>query len=405
MNIPGQLFESSPLLDWLPDETFFSWVSRNHRLWGHDADWRTSQLLFGSRQAGIHHDLPNGLGIFSKRTANQLGTAGAIARERTLLGYYGRFLSPGDEQEAVLALSGNSVAHLKFRLGLLTSRFRANHPLKACTACMAADVQEHGWAYWHLDHQFPGVWWCNTHGLPLRESLLKSTGVDRFLWHLPCIDSLRELPPEICHPTEAMLTSLFSLARTTVDLVAGTSLCELEPDYLYRAYRVELTHRGWVTEGGSLRLSIIAANFLEYARQLRLIPELDALPATIQESTVQIGRLLRPMRSGTHPLRHMLIIDWLFGDADSFLRLYRALPQDSASAVDDKKTDVVSTDEDDKFAEINAKLIQLMKIEGKSARATAQQLGVDTCASRCRYRVRWSNSSTTSATMRQILMH
>lgn len=175
-----------------------------------------------------------------------------------------------------------------------------------------------------------------------------------------------------------MLTSLSSLARTTVDLVAGTSPCELEPDYLYRAYRVELTHRGWVTEGGSLRLSIIAANFLEYARQLRLIPELDALPATIQESTAQIGRLLRPMRSGTHPLRHMLIIDWLFGDADSFLRLFRALPQDSASAVDDKRPDVVSTDEDDKFAEINAKLNQLMKTEGKSARATAQQLGVDT---------------------------
>jgi transposase len=366
------------LLNWLPDETFFSWVSRNHRLWGHDADWRTSQLLFGSRQAGIHHDLPNGLGIFSERTANQLGTAEAIARERTLLRYYGRFLSPGDEQEAVLALSGNSVAHLKFRLGLLTSRFRAHHPLKACTACMAMDVQEHGWAYWHLQHQYPGVWWCNTHGIPLRESLLKSTGVDRFLWHLPCLDSLRELPSEISHPTEAMLTSLSSLAKTAIELVAGTRPCELEPDYLYRAYRAELTQRGWVTEGGSLRLSIIAANFLEYARQTRLIPELGAFPATIQESMAQIGRLLRPMRSGAHPLRHILIIDWLFGDADSLLRLYRALPRDLAPAADDTKSENACMNEGDKFAELSVKLIQLMKTEGKSARATAQQLGVDT---------------------------
>lgn len=378
MSNSGQLFESSPLLDWLPDETFFSWVSRNHRLWGHDADWRTGQLLFGSRQAGIHHDLPNGLGIFSERTANQLGTAGAIARERTLLRYYGRFLSPGDEQEAVLALSGNSVAHLKFRLGLLTSRFRANHPLKACTACMAADVQKHGWAYWHLQHQYPGVWWCNTHGIPLRESLLKSTGVDRFLWHLPCLDSLRELPPEISHPTGATLTSLSSLAKTEIDLVAGTRPCELDSDYLYRAYRAELTQRGWVTEGGSLRLSIIAAHFLEYSLRHRLIPELGAFPATIQESMAQIGRLLRPMRSGAHPLRHILIIDWLFGDADSFLRLYRALPRDLAPPVDDTKSENACMNEGDKFAEICIKLIQLMKTEGKSARATAQLLGVDT---------------------------
>jgi len=158
MNSPGQLFESTPLLDWLPDETFFSLVSRNHNLWGHAVDWRTSLLLFGSRQAGIHHDLPNGIGVFAERTGNQLGTADEIVRERTLLKYYGRFLSNENEQEAVLALSGNTVAHLKFRLGLLTSRFRANHPLKACTSCMAADVLEHGWAYWHMEHQFPGVW-------------------------------------------------------------------------------------------------------------------------------------------------------------------------------------------------------------------------------------------------------
>lgn len=378
MKSPEQLFESSPLLDWLPDETFFSLASRNHNFWGHDADWRTSLLLFGYRQAGIHHDLPNGIGIFAERTGNQLGTAEAIARERTLLRYYGRFLSARDEQGTVLALSGNTVAHLKFRLGLLTSRFRANHPLKACTACIAADVLEHGWAYWHLEHQFPGVWWCNTHGIPLRESLLKSTGVGRFLWHLPSIGMLRELPPEISRLTDVTVTNLSSLARSTIGLVAGTNPVELDPDYLYRAYRAELTQRGWVTEGGSLRLSIIAANFLEYARLLRFIPELGALPSTIEESKAQIGRLLRPMCSGTHPLRHILIIDWLFGDAGSFLRLYRALPRGLVPSVDDSRPDVVSTHEEDKFAAINTKLIQLMKTEGKSARATAQQLGVDT---------------------------
>ena len=378
MNSPGQLFESTPLLDWLPDETFFSLVSRNHNLWGHAVDWHTSLLLFGSRQAGIHHDLPNGIGVFAERTGNQLGTADEIVRERTLLKYYGRFLSNENEQEAVLALSGNTVAHLKFRLGLLTSRFRANHPLKACTSCMAADVLEHGWAYWHMEHQFPGVWWCNAHGMPLRESLCKSTGVGRFLWHLPDGGSMREWSHKIHVGIESAATKLSSLARTTTDLIAGTQPGELEPDRLYRAYHVELAQRGWLTEAGSLRLSVIADSFLEYSRWLRFMPELEALPSTIDESKAQIGRLLRPMCSGTHPLRHILIIDWLFGDASSFLGLYRALPRDLVSDVDDTKPDVVSTHEEDKFDAINSKLIQLMKTEGKSARATAQQLGVDT---------------------------
>lgn len=55
----SQLFESTPLLDWLPDETLFSLVSRIHSMSGHGEDWRTSLLLFGTRHTGIHHDLPN----------------------------------------------------------------------------------------------------------------------------------------------------------------------------------------------------------------------------------------------------------------------------------------------------------------------------------------------------------
>lgn len=378
MKSSAQLFESNPLLNWLPDETFFSLVSRNHYLWGHGADWRTSQLLFGSRQAGIHHDLPNGIGLFTERTGNQLGTADEIVHERTLLKYYGRFLSAENEQEAVLALSGNTVAHLKFRLGLLTSRFRANHPLKACTSCMAADILERGWAYWHMEHQFPGVWWCHAHGIPLRESLFKSTGVGRFLWHLPGSESMREWPHEIHIDIESAATKLSSLARTTTDLIARTQPGELEPDRLYRTYRVELAQRGWLTEAGSLRLSVIADSFLDYSRWLRFMPELDALPSTIEESKAQIGRLLRPMRSGTHPLRHTLIIDWLFGEAGSFLNLYRSLSVDVVPVIDEMQHGIVGTHAENKSQALSAKLIQLMRIEGKSARATAQQLGVDT---------------------------
>src|SRR3546814_4771453 len=47
---------------------------------------------------------------------------------------------------------------------LLTSRFRANHPLKACPACMTKDLDDHQTTYWRLDHQFPGVWHCPVHG-------------------------------------------------------------------------------------------------------------------------------------------------------------------------------------------------------------------------------------------------
>lgn len=57
----------------------------------------------------------------------------------------------------------------------------------------AKDLSEHGWLYWHLPHQFPGVWVCPWHGRPLLTSKLKSTGVERFQWHLPDASSLEDM--------------------------------------------------------------------------------------------------------------------------------------------------------------------------------------------------------------------
>ena len=125
-----KLFPEYQLLSWLPDETFFSLVSRHHQLWGHVTSAQTCQLMFGSARAGVHHDLPNSLGVFAQRTNALLGDVDSIARERTLLNFYAAFAPPDETANAVACMSGASVAHLKLRLGILTSRFRANHPLK-----------------------------------------------------------------------------------------------------------------------------------------------------------------------------------------------------------------------------------------------------------------------------------
>jgi TniQ len=184
---------TGPLLSWLPDETLFSLCSRLHRLWGYSSSWKSAEVLFGGRRLGLHHDLPSALRTFSSRTGQLLGGPVPIAANRTLLRFYRPFLRPSAVAETVEIMGGPSVAHLKYKLGLLTSRFGANHPLKACIACMTADVERHGWAYWHAEHQFPGVWICPVHASPLRVSTLKHNGVERFSWQLPHDRNLTEV--------------------------------------------------------------------------------------------------------------------------------------------------------------------------------------------------------------------
>jgi len=361
---------ADPLLDWLPDETLFSLVSRLHRHWGYAGWWQSAQLLFGRQRAGTQHDLPCGLDEFVRSTSGAFGTAEQLARERTLLRFYRPFRSAADVQAAVASMRGSAVAHLKFRLGLLTSRFRANHPLKACATCLREDVDRFGWSYWHTRHQYPGVWMCLQHREPLGSAIIKSTGVERFLWHLPDIDRM------VCEwgtASDESASALHRLAGLTTALVdREESDGWLDAPAVQTALRVGLARRGWLTASGNARLTDAAADYLRHCHPLRVVPELLGLPSDLEEAKVQLGRVIRPLRSGVHPLRLLVAVDWLFDDAEGFIGLVDQVPVDNAG---DAAGASGVTAESEKSNEQRTTLLSLLR-SGRSASGAAAQVGV-----------------------------
>lgn len=337
----GDLFEGLSLLPWLPGETLFSLVSRHHQMWGHAVSSRTADLFFGHPQGGTHHDLPNRVGAFSSRTMEFYGSAREVALQRTLLQFFVPFLSGMDIDNAVACMTGPSVAHLKLRLGILTSRFRANHPLKACRACLEEDLSSVGWPYWHLEHQYPGVWICLKHCEVLAESIFKSTGVARFQWHLPSPDTLQDTFKTNLSSQQA----LGDFARLVQDFVNVFPKIGMTAGDLRQVYRSELGRRSWLTSGGNVRLELAGEGYLRHVSQLT-VPEFASLPETAENAQVQLGRLLRAPRGNVPPLRHLLVVSWLFGSCPAFEEAcrhrdacsQRILPMDSklaAESVDD----------------------------------------------------------------------
>ncbi len=360
------------LLDWLPDETLFSLVSRQHAYSGYRLSSQTSALLFGGARIGTQHDLPGGLTEFAKRTGGILGSPKELS-ERTLLRYYALGLNNAEKDAAIATMSSSSVAHLKFRLGLLTSRFRAHHPLKACLKCMAEDHQMHGIAYWHLSHQFPGVWVCLRHREPLQESLIKSSGVGRFQWHLPAVHRLRDPAFKTTKPIDTTTERLTRFARLTDELIGHDPTIHLNLDRLHRVYQGALRTRGLLTPHGGLRLSEISQQFCDWARPLRLVQELSPLAETASQAQAQMSRILRPQRSGVHLLRHLAVIDWLFSDMQSFLCSYGS-PPDQTTAIAPQVDRSVSV----QGQATRTQLKQLLIDRHLSMHAAARALQIDT---------------------------
>lgn len=367
------LFDRMPMLSWLPDETLFSLVSRHHFFWGHRQASRTNMMLFGCARGGTHHDFPSCLDEFAKRSEERFGGAIEVSKERTLLRYYRKFMDPNAEERAVTSLRSSSVADLKFRMGILTSRFRANHPLKACSACMEDDRKIGGWAYWHLDHQFPGVWVCQKHGCLLVESDLKASGVERFLWHLPDADHFRSPRSTRVSPGDTF-RSLSRISDMAIDLVRDTSLPRIDVGLLHQAYRAEIGKRDLLTSRGSFRLSELSIQFHEHVRPLREQAEFVALPATVEEAYSQLSRHLRTPRNGTHPVRHIVLIEWLFGSYGRFLDTYKRVGADEQCHFFPRAADGDFAKPENK----KLMLARLLKNPGVSVRAAAADLEIAT---------------------------
>jgi hypothetical protein len=371
---PPVLFEpianhcQQPLPDWLPDESLFSLLARFHWLTGNRLASDTCRMLFGRARQGCQHDLPSYLDELVRRTSGALGDADSLVCQRTILPFYLPFKSADIAADAVAALQSGAAASLKYRLGVLSSRFRANHPLKVCPLCMECDEAMHGVTYWHLPHQYPGVWVCPRHSVPLLQSTVKATGVGRFLWHLPKPSALvAVIPVNDCAKELEASKRIASLALGLAGLPSGSHFA---PQNVAQTYRSAIARMGLTTGSGRIKLAEASKSFVHAVRDLRGIPELAALPMDTAQAGGQLSRILGRPADMTHPLRHLAMIYWLYASWEDFLECYAA---DSGElVVADKRSKLQGQDSESK----KQRLVAYLK-QGATIRQAAIAIAID----------------------------
>ncbi|MBG7622081.1 TniQ family protein [Herbaspirillum sp. AP02] len=368
------LFPTSGIADWLPSETMFSMCSRYHKLSGNILASTTCKQLFGHGQKGTAHDLPSRVDVFVQNTRGLLGTTNDIIRERTLLPFYLPFRSAEDERAAFLSMAGNGIGSMKFQLGILTSRFGANHPLKACAECMQDDQKNFGTAYWHLSHQLPGVWICLAHKQPLMVASEKSNGIGRFLWLLPDQRVMTPINNGRLHFRE--LEAAIRISQVAEQLLSLPRGFHFDSRVLVKTYHSALSKQGLLRNSGKLNNAEIGAEYSRFARHLSYIPDFSNAAENQNTSGALVLRLLRNPRSGTHPLRHILLICWLFdtwsGFWDAYLRAN--LNQEALEIEREGNSDQGYLNED---IDRRQAVIAEVKENNLSARRAAANAGVD----------------------------
>lgn len=302
-------------------ETLYSWCARYHRLSGNGIATDSCIQLFGRGTPGLKHDFPTQLNVFCQRTHDALGKPEALALARTLLGYYAPFASSNAYRRALEAVTGIHSGNPKHILGLMASRVGAAHPLKACPACAQQDIKDSGHSRWILEHQWPSVWICRKHGIPLRSLIKAYQPRDLRHWTLPEDHKAREWA-DTWDTRSTPIDLLLAIASISASL-AGTPLM-FEEDRLRLTYRIGAKERGWIALDGTLRLATMLKNFQHTFGRLAIIPGFSFLTDADANSGGVIGLLTRHLRGLHHPSKHATLIAFLFQSVDAFLDTYRA---------------------------------------------------------------------------------
>jgi len=309
---PDQLSPiSGPILDWLPGESLYSLIARNHYYRGHQDPLHIVYAFFGTSVGKSRQMDMTEIDVLVARTEGSLGTAQQVLEERTLLRFYrifmegDRFLEPG-------RLSTDST--LKFPMGLQTGRFRIQHPLKGCSVCLEQDARDIGFQYWRLSHQFLGLWVCLEHDRALQEIAIKPKPQQKFLWQTPTVERLQPAPGAM---TDREGFSKFRSLSQLIVLI--TSDKELGIRHLTAArerFCRYLSDAGFVLPSGPLRsayknrVADLCICFVVFVDGMRMHHEFQAFPDNEAAAFRLLSRYVNG-RSVVRPLERLVITAWL----------------------------------------------------------------------------------------------
>lgn len=373
---PFQFPANIPLLD--VHETLYSWSGRVHQWNGNTDVLSTGRQLFGSNYAAVLHDFPSHVGVLCSKLSEHFGDPRIIALRHTLLGY---FLPLVELLEATAILDAavlGSVPSLKFRLGIAASRVGGCHPLKGCESCFDADEATDRSAFWRLFHQFPSVVVCRHHLKPLRQIVDPITPVHHREFILPRSGVVRnwvEIPVDGSLSMER-LCKLASLSESMASLAPGS----LDPKFLSCTYQAALAERGYVTQGGSLRVALLAAEMRGYYAGMEDLPGFAPLKSVRQDWLGFVGSLARRRPRNGHPLKHLLLINVLFDNWSAFWNQYQA-----SKEYDNNRLDILTDDNSPVTDSRRDTFLNLIEEQHLSITAAAKGVNVTTSTG-----VRWA---------------
>lgn len=312
--------EGRNLLTWFPqlyeDELLYSWFARYHLQSGNLSPKQTMAEIFGNKCTIAVPDLPTKINHFHQNLSHfNIPSVKDLIHSHTLFRYYTTFSTKKNKKFVFNSMAtGNKPQSIHLMLGIMASSLKDNTYFKYCKKCYLEDIKRLGEPYWKRSHQVPGVLICSKHNELLLDSNLKTRANNKHEFvsaSLIVVDqdfklSIKEKnmshAKTLTHQMEKMLNRDFNFT----------------PKGLQTSYHFLLNQKGLLSVNGHVYQRLLAEQFINYYGTEFL--ELMQSTVDIENSSCWLKAITRKHRKSFHPIRHLLFINFLGENIDTFYK-------------------------------------------------------------------------------------
>ncbi|MGG0940638.1 TnsD family Tn7-like transposition protein [Brevibacillus centrosporus] len=304
-----------------PDELMYSVFARYHVRSGNVSFKSTLQDLFGSEAIVSSIGFSSQLhALIQRLPKGAVYTADDFIDKHSIFPFYTPFLPQDRAKKIKDMLKGNQGRAVQMAIGIMAGGVCQKNRLYFCMECVSEDIQTYGESYWHRVHNTAGVFICPTHHSPLvaypTDQLNRHgftacplIGLDKYKGQ-SILEDYESLSPK----TKEML---LHLAR---DIQKLYSISDIPNLYKARTvFLTELQYSQYATPSGRIRQGMLHRQFeLHHGNEL-----LTLLESTIEDEFNWLSFATRKTRRTLHPIRYLLLINFVFGSLEELLNKTR----------------------------------------------------------------------------------
>jgi hypothetical protein len=294
------------------DELLYSAFARYHFQSGNIDLKDTLRELFGKDSVIPNLEIGSNLSYLCQRIGNHYN-ANKLLQNHTIFPYYSPFLPEKRKQELISDICNSDATGVFTKIGIVAGSICKKVGIWYCPQCAKRELNQLGEVFIHREHQLQGVLLCPHDGAFLKKYPIDKLNTSRVAY-IRFDENLMDFNLEYTDNAEwykkhkdISVAAYFLLCND----LSGTSKKGILNKYKNLLYERELANAKLRVKQDELHESFVNYYGISFLMELQSLPDKKDEYNWLRVATRNVARTV-------HPLRHILLINYLTGNMSSF---------------------------------------------------------------------------------------